>query len=83
MTRAAGSMTDKFVVSKKRQDKHTYSLQLECNTTTYYICICTQPESADGNFARVFLNGKIQSNNAHIEHMANWFDDNPSPSNTP
>ena len=84
MTRVADLMTEKFVASKERQDKCTGKMQLERDTsTTYYVGVCTLPESADGNLARAFMNSKIQSNKACIEQITNWFDDNPSPSNTP
>jgi hypothetical protein len=84
MTRVANSMTEKFVVSKICQDKRMERMQLEGNTTTYYVSVCTLPESGNGISAGAFVNGSnIQSNKAHIEQIMNWFEDNPSPSNTP
>jgi hypothetical protein len=59
-------------------------MQLGRDTTTYYyVGLCSLPESADGNTARIFMNKKIHTNNARMEQITNWFDDNPSPSNTP
>jgi hypothetical protein len=82
MTRVADSMTEKSVASKERQDKRTEKGQLERDTSTYYVSVCTLPESADGNSTRAFLNSKIHSHKARIEQTTNWFDDNPSPSNS-
>jgi hypothetical protein len=57
-------------------------MQLGRDTTTYYLGLCSLPESAGGNTALVFMNKKIRINNARMEQITNWFDDNPSPSNT-
>jgi hypothetical protein len=51
ITRVANSMTEKFVVVKQCQVKRTEKMQLQCDTTTYYVSVCTLPESAHGNFA--------------------------------
>jgi hypothetical protein len=60
------------------------SMQLGRDTTAYYVGLCSPPdESAAGNTARVFMNKKIRISNARLEQITNWFDDNPSPSNTP
>jgi hypothetical protein len=59
------------------------SMQLGRDTTTYYVGLYSPPESAAGNTARVFMNKKIRISNARMEQITNWFDDNPSPSNTP
>jgi hypothetical protein len=84
MARVAGLMTEMFVASKERQDKSKEKMQLERYTTTqYYVGVCTLPESVDDNLAREFMNSKIQSIKARMEQITNWFDDNPSPSNTP
>jgi hypothetical protein len=42
-------------------------MQLGRDTTTYYVGLCSLPESADGNTARVFMNKKIRTNNARME----------------
>jgi hypothetical protein len=55
-------MTEKFVASKEHQDKRTEKMQLKCDTITYYVGVCTLPESADGNSAQASMNSKIQSN---------------------
>jgi hypothetical protein len=83
MTRVANSMTKTFVASKERHDKRSEQMQLGRDTTTIYVSLCSLPESADGNTARVFMNKKIRINNDRMEQITNWFDDNPSPSNTP
>jgi hypothetical protein len=44
MTRGANPMTEKFVALKKCQDKRTERMQLERDTTTYYVCVCTLPK---------------------------------------
>jgi hypothetical protein len=59
------------------------SMQLGRDTTAYYVGLCSPPESAAGNTAQVFMNKKIRISNARMEQITNWFDDNPSPSNTP
>jgi hypothetical protein len=56
MTRFANPMTEECVASKESQDKHTEKMQLKCDTTAYYVSICTLPESADGNLARAIMN---------------------------
>jgi hypothetical protein len=83
MTRVANSMTKTFVDSKEWHDKRTEQMRLERNTTTYYVGLCSLPKSADGNADWVFMNSNIRSNNARMEQITNWFDDNPSPSNMP
>jgi hypothetical protein len=75
-------MTKTSVASKERHDKRTEQMQVGRETTTYYVGLCSLSESADGNTAGVFMNKKIRINNARMEHITNWFDDNPSPSNT-
>jgi hypothetical protein len=59
------------------------SMQLGRDTTTYYVGLCSPRESAAGNAARVFMNKNIRISNARMEQITNWFDANPSPSNTP
>jgi hypothetical protein len=83
MTRVPNSMTKTFVASKECHDKRSEQMQLGRGTTTIYVSLCSLPESADGNTARVFMNKKIRSNNDRMEQITNWFDDNPSPSNRP
>jgi NAD(P)H-flavin reductase len=78
----ANLMMKTFVASKESHDKRTEQMQLGRDTTTYYVGLYSLPESADGNTARVFINKKIRTNNARMEHIPNWFDDNLSPSNT-
>ena len=76
-------MTKTSVASKERHDKRTEQMKLGRDTTTIYVSLCSLPESADGNTARVFMNKKIRISNARMEQITNLFDDNPSPSNTP
>jgi hypothetical protein len=83
MNRVANSMTKTFVASKERHDKRKEKMQVGRNTTTYYAGLCSLPKSADGNTARVLMNKKIRTNNAHMKEITSWFDDNLSPSNTP
>jgi hypothetical protein len=83
MARVANWMMKTFVASKERHDKRLEQMQLGCNTTTIYVSLCSLPESADGNTARVFINKKICINNDRMEQTTNWFDYNPSLSNTP
>jgi hypothetical protein len=83
LTRVANSMTKTFVASKGRHNKRTEQMQLGRDTTTYYVGLCSLPESTDGNAARVFMNKKIRIDNARMEQKTNWFDDDPSQSNTP
>jgi hypothetical protein len=83
MTRVTNSMTKTSVASKERHDKRTEQMKLGRDTTTIYVSLCSLPESADGNTARVFMNKKIRISNARMEQITNLFDDNPSPSNTP
>jgi hypothetical protein len=75
-------MTKTFVASKEHHNKRTEQIQLGRDSTTYYIRLCSLPESADGNTARVFMSKKFRINNARMEQITNWFNDNPSPSNT-
>jgi hypothetical protein len=83
MTRVANLMTKTFVASKERHDKQLEQMQLGRDTTTIYVSLCSLPESTDGNTAWVFMNKKIRINNDRMEQITNWFDDNPSLSNTP
>jgi hypothetical protein len=94
MTRVADSMTDKLVSTKKRQDKRTEKiqverdmpmekLQLKQNISSYVMNVCTLPDSASGDSAREVMQTMIQSNTARIEEIKNWFDNNPSPVETP
>ena len=52
------------------------------DTTTYCVGHCSLPESGASNTARVFMNKKIRISNARMEQKTNWFDYNPSASNT-
>jgi hypothetical protein len=83
MTRVANSMRKTLTASKYHHAKRTEQMQLGPNTTTIYAGLCSLPESEHGNTAQVFMNKKIPINNARTEQITNWFDDNPSPSNTP
>jgi hypothetical protein len=77
VTRVADSMTKTFVASKERYDKRTEQMQLGRDTTTYYVGLCSLPESADRNTTLVFMNKKMRTNNARMmEQITNWFDDN-------
>jgi hypothetical protein len=67
MTRVANSMTKTFVASKERHDKRTEQMNLGRNITTIYVSLCSLPESANGNTARVFMNKKICINNTRME----------------
>jgi hypothetical protein len=41
-------------------------------------------KDSGGNTAQVFMNSMMCTNNAcRMEQITNWFDDDPSPSNTP
>jgi hypothetical protein len=53
-------------------------MQLKRDTTTYYVSVCTLPESADnGNLAHAFFSTD------RIEQIMKWFDGNTSPLNMP
>jgi hypothetical protein len=54
-------------------------LQLEQNTSSYVMNVCTLPDSASGNSACEVMQTMIQSNTRD----KNWFDDDPSPFETP
>jgi hypothetical protein len=59
MTRVADYMADKFLATKQCQGKCKEKRQLEHDISTYYISVCTLPESTTaGNFACVFMNSK-------------------------
>ena len=94
MTRVANSMTDKLVSTKKLQDRRTEKiqvrrdmrmekLQLEQNIASYVMNVCSLPDTAGGNSAREVMQTMIQSNSARIEEIKNWFDNDPSPVETP
>jgi hypothetical protein len=83
MTRVANLKIKTLIALKECHDKRTEQMQQGRDTTTYYVSLCSLPKSANGNTAWVFINKKIRTNNARMEQITNWFDDNPSPSNTP
>jgi hypothetical protein len=45
--------------------------------------VCSLRDSAGGNSAREVMQTMIQSNPARIEEIKNWFDNDPSPVETP
>jgi hypothetical protein len=85
ISRVADNMTDKFLVVKNRQitdnnrkGMRTEKMELERDTTTYYINVCSLPDSADGNSAREFMNSKIENNTNRIAEITKWLENNPS-----